>query len=169
LFLVLISVFTLFVPARVAGELTSIGTLLAFVIVCTGIWVMRKKMPDAPRVFKTPLVPLVPILGIATCLFMMAFLPFDTWVRLILWMLVGHDIYVFYSSRHSKLRSNGSLSRKENRSLSFIGLGIATVLAFFTIANQLSESWKDIVFPLILLSISGIHILLYSIRLIRNN
>ncbi|KAA6348567.1 putative amino acid permease YhdG [termite gut metagenome] len=169
LFLTLISVFTLFVPARVAGELTSIGTLLAFVIVCAGIWVMRKKMPDVPRAFKTPLVPLVPILGIATCLFMMAFLPFDTWVRLILWMLIGHDIYVFYSSRHSKLRSNGSLSRKENRTLSFIGLGIATVLTFFTIANQLSEGWKEIVFPIILLSIAGIHIVLYSIRLIRNN
>ncbi|KAA6330282.1 putative amino acid permease YhdG [termite gut metagenome] len=169
LFLVLISVFTLFVPARVAGELTSIGTLLAFVIVCAGIWVMRKKMPDVPRAFKTPLVPLVPILGIVTCLFMMAFLPFDTWVRLILWMLVGHDIYVFYSSRHSKLRIKGSVSRKENITLSFIGLGIATALISFTIVNQLSEGWKDIVFPIILLSVSGIHLLFYSIRLIRNN
>ena len=78
-----VSAFAAFVPADVVGEMTSIGTLFAFILVCIGVWVMRKKMPELPRAFKTPLVPLVPILGIATCLFMMVFLPMDTWIRLV--------------------------------------------------------------------------------------
>jgi len=81
LFLVFVSLFAAFVPARVVGEMTSIGTLFAFILVCIGVLVMRKKMPDAPRAFRTPLVPLVPILGILTCLFMMVFLPGDTWLK----------------------------------------------------------------------------------------
>ena len=60
-------------------------------------------MPDAPRSFKTPLVPFVPIAGIITCLVMMLFLPADTWIRLVLWMLIGLDIYVCYGIKHSKL------------------------------------------------------------------
>ncbi|MDR3219852.1 MAG: amino acid permease [Dysgonamonadaceae bacterium] len=161
-FLVVISVFTLFVPAHVVGELTSIGTLLAFIIVCAGILVMRKKMPDAPRAFKTPWVPVVPVLGILICLFMMFFLPFDTWIRLILWMLLGHNIYVFYGSRHSKLGAT-----KNNNILSWIGLGIAIFLFSFTFIHQLSIGWEEnYLFPAILLLIALIHIVLYSSKLI---
>lgn len=105
LFLVFVSLFAAFVPARVVGEMTSIGTLFAFILVCLGVLVMRKKMPDAPRAFRTPLVPVVPILGIATCLFMMVFLPGDTWIRLIIWLLIGLVIYFKYSRYHSKLRN----------------------------------------------------------------
>lgn len=105
LFLVFVSLFAAFVPARVVGEMTSIGTLLAFILVCIGVMVMRKTMPDAPRAFKTPLVPLVPILGIATCLFMMVFLPGDTWLRLIIWLAIGMAIYFGYSRFNSKLRN----------------------------------------------------------------
>ena len=94
LFMLFVSAFAAFVPARVVGEMTSIGTLFAFILVCIGVWVMRKKMPELPRAFKTPMVPLVPILGIATCLFMMVFLPMDTWIRLLVWMLIGLDIYL---------------------------------------------------------------------------
>src|SRR5687767_15767307 len=83
LFMLFVSLFAAFVPARVVGEMTSIGTLFAFILVCIGVWVMRKKMPELPRAFKTPMVPLIPILGIATCLFMMVFLPMDTWIRLL--------------------------------------------------------------------------------------
>ena len=89
LFMVVVSLLAGFVPAQVAGEMTSIGTLLAFTLVCAGILVVRKTMPDAPRAFKTPFVPAVPILGILTCLCMMCFLPADTWIRLVLWMLIG--------------------------------------------------------------------------------
>lgn len=104
LFMLFVSLFAAFVPAEVVGEMTSIGTLFAFILVCIGVIVMRRNMPDAPRAFKTPLVPLVPILGVATCLFMMVFLPLDTWIRLIVWMLIGIVIYFSYSRNHSKLR-----------------------------------------------------------------
>jgi APA family basic amino acid/polyamine antiporter len=104
LFMVFVSLFAGLVPARVVGEMVSIGTLLAFVLVCAGVWVMRVKMPDAPRTFKTPLVPLVPILGMLICLGMMAFLPGDTWVRLLVWMAIGIVIYFVYSKKNSSLR-----------------------------------------------------------------
>lgn len=105
LFMVFVSLFAAFVPARVVGEMTSIGTLLAFILVCVGVMIMRKKMPDAPRAFRTPLVPLVPILGIITCLFMMVFLPGDTWLRLIIWLVIGFVVYFAYSQKNSKLRN----------------------------------------------------------------
>jgi len=103
LFMLFVSLFAAFVPARVVGEMTSIGTLFAFILVCLGVWVMRVKQPDLPRAFKTPLVPLIPILGIGTCLFMMAFLPLDTWIRLFIWLGLGMLIYFGYSRKHSKL------------------------------------------------------------------
>lgn len=105
LFMVFVSLFAAFVPARVVGEMTSIGTLLAFVLVCVGVMVMRKTQPDLPRAFKTPLVPLVPILGIVSCVFMMVFLPLDTWLRLIVWLAIGFVIYFGYSAKRSKLRN----------------------------------------------------------------
>ena len=160
LFMVLISIFALFVPANVAGELTSIGTLLAFIIVCIGILVMRKKMPDAPRAFKTPWVPWIPILGIITCLFMMVFLPFDTWIRLILWMLIGHDIYVFYGSKRSKLGI-----KKEYKLLSIIGTGISTLLLAFVFVHQGRIGWhQDNLLAVVLTCISLLHIVIYGIR-----
>jgi len=81
----------------------SIGTLLAFVIVCAGIIILRRTQPDLPRPFKTPLVPLVPILGILICGYMMWGLPTDTWLRLIIWMALGLAIYFLYGRHHSKL------------------------------------------------------------------
>lgn len=104
LFMVFVSLFAAFVPASVVGEMVSIGTLFAFVLVCIGIWVLRVKQPDAPRTFRVPLVPLIPILGVATCLFMMVFLPGDTWIRLIVWMTIGIAIYFGYSRHKSVLR-----------------------------------------------------------------
>jgi len=93
-----------FFPIDVLGELVSIGTLLAFVIVCLGIIVLRRKKPDIERPFKTPFVPIVPILGALICLYQMYALPADTWIRLIVWMVLGFLIYFFYSVKHSKLR-----------------------------------------------------------------
>lgn len=92
-----------FLPINILGELVSIGTLMAFVIVCISIIVLRKTRPDIKRPFKTPLVPLVPILGAAICLVQMFSLPLDTWLRLIAWMIIGFIIYFTYSIRHSKL------------------------------------------------------------------
>jgi APA family basic amino acid/polyamine antiporter len=96
-------------PIGLLGELVSIGTLLAFVIVCGGIIVLRYKSPNLARPFRTPLVPLVPILGILICGYMMTSLPWATWERLIIWMAIGLAIYFFYSRSHSKLaRAEGS-------------------------------------------------------------
>ena len=114
-------------PARVVGEMTSIGTLFAFILVCIGVWVMRNKMPELPRAFKTPLVPLVPILGIFVCLFMMVFLPMDTWIRLLVWMLIGMDIYLVYGAKHSHL-GNGTSNRKGMRLARYTGLGLCVLL-----------------------------------------
>ncbi len=102
-FMVFVGLFAGFVPAHIVIEMTSIGTLLAFVIVCVGILVLRKTMPDAPRAFKTPLVPFVPIAGIVFCLGMMLFLRHETWLRLFVWMALGCAIYFFYSRHKSNL------------------------------------------------------------------
>src|SRR5665647_3172275 len=93
-------------PISILGELVSIGTLLAFIIVCISVLVLRKSKPDIHRPFKTPWVPLVPILGASICFLQMASLPFDTWIRLIVWMAIGFAIYFFYGVKHSKIRKN---------------------------------------------------------------
>lgn len=105
---IFISLFAGLVPISIVGEMTSIGTLLAFVMVCIGILILRKKQPDLERPFRTPLVPLVPILGILTCVLMMVSLPFDTWLRLIIWLAIGFVIYFFYGRKNSKLRNSKS-------------------------------------------------------------
>ena len=90
-------------PINILGELVSIGTLLAFVIVCTSVLVLRVKKPELQRPFRTPWVPVVPILGIVICMAQMFSLPFDTWIRLIIWMAIGMVIYFAYGYRHSHL------------------------------------------------------------------
>jgi basic amino acid/polyamine antiporter, APA family len=135
LFMLFVSLFAAFVPARVVGEMTSIGTLFAFILVCIGIWVMRRKMPELPRSFKTPLVPLVPILGIITCLFMMVFLPMDTWIRLLVWMLIGMDIYLAYGAKHSIL-GNGTTSRKGMKVARMTGMVLAVLLVVAGLLHQ---------------------------------
>jgi len=92
-----------FFPIGLLGELVSIGTLLAFVIVCGGILVLRYTQPDLPRPFRTPWVPVVPVLGILICGYMMAGLPLDTWLRLAIWMALGLLVYFAYGRRHSAL------------------------------------------------------------------
>ena len=105
LFMVFTGLFAAVVPGNVVGEMTSIGTLFAFILVCAGVIILRKRNPDFPRAFKTPLVPLVPILGILICLMMMYSLGAENWLRLIVWLLVGLAIYFAYGVKHSKLRS----------------------------------------------------------------
>ncbi|MBI2795953.1 MAG: amino acid permease [Gemmatimonadetes bacterium] len=92
-----------FFPIDVLGELVSIGTLLAFVIVCGGVLVLRYRSPGLDRPFRTPFVPFVPVMGILTCGFMMVFLPGATWLRLAIWMALGLAIYFFYGRHHSVL------------------------------------------------------------------
>src|SRR5437868_2270990 len=91
-------------PIAIGGELVSIGTLLAFVIVCAGVWMLRRTDPELPRPFKTPLVPFVPIMGALISLLMMAGLPGDTWLRLIIWLIIGMVIYFSYGRHHSRVQ-----------------------------------------------------------------
>jgi len=99
---VLIAVLAAVTPIVVLGELVSMGTLLIFVIVCAGIVILRRTRPDLPRPFRTPWSPVVPLLGVATCAYLMSGLPGDTWVRLLVWMGAGLVIYALYGRRHSK-------------------------------------------------------------------
>ena len=102
---VCVAIFASTIPIGDLAVLVNIGTLLAFVIVCAGVWILRRKRPDLPRPFKTPLVPLVPILGILTALAAMASLPAKTWYRLLIWLAIGLLVYVFYGRSHSKVRN----------------------------------------------------------------
>ena len=90
-------------PIGLLGQLVSIGTLLAFVIVCAGVWILRVRSPEIPRAFKTPFVPLVPLLGIISCFGLMAGLPLDTWLRLLVWLAIGFVVYFAYGKKHSHL------------------------------------------------------------------
>src|SRR2546430_1248889 len=98
-----VAFFTGLFPIRILGQLVNIGTLLAFVLVCGGVWILRHKRPDLDRPFRTPFVPVVPILGIATCLALMAFLPMDTWIRLFVWLVIGLALYFGSIRKHSVL------------------------------------------------------------------
>jgi len=93
-----------FLNIDVLSELVNIGTLLAFTIVCAGVWVLRVRHPEMHRPFKTPLVPLVPILGIISALYLMSRLERITWIVMIAWLLVGLVIYFTYSLKHSKVQ-----------------------------------------------------------------
>jgi basic amino acid/polyamine antiporter, APA family len=102
---VFVAIFGAVIPISDLSKLVSIGTLLAFVIVCAGVWVLRVRRPDLARPFKTPMVPLVPILGIVIALYLMASLPARTWYRLIGWLIIGMFIYFFYGRKHSKVQA----------------------------------------------------------------
>ena len=160
-----VSLFAAFVPARVVGEMTSIGTLFAFILVCIGVIVLRKAEPDLPRAFKTPLVPLIPILGVFTCLFMMVFLPADTWIRLIVWMLIGFDVYLFYGVKHSIL-GPGVFNRKGVSIVSKTGIALAlALLAVAYLHNSSLEAGTEDNLFLISAVIATIHLIIFIAKL----
>jgi len=102
---VFVGLFAAFIPGSVAGDLTSIGTLFAFVLVCVGVWILRRNDPGRPRPFKTPLVPLVPILGIVVCTAMIVSLDSTTLLTAFFWMIIGLIVYFGYSKNNSRLKS----------------------------------------------------------------
>jgi APA family basic amino acid/polyamine antiporter len=108
IFFVFVGLFAAFVPGDIVGDMTSIGTLFAFILVCAGVWIMRVKRPDIQRQFKTPLVPLVPILGMVVCGAMIFGLGWTNWIRLLIWMAIGIVVYFAYSKKHSKLNDDSS-------------------------------------------------------------
>jgi APA family basic amino acid/polyamine antiporter len=108
LFFVFTSLFAAFLPDSIVGEMTSIGTLFAFILVCAGVWMLRRSRPDLPRAFRVPMVPLVSTLGIITCGAMIYGLGWTNWLRLAVWLAIGMVIYFGYSKNHSKLNTSGS-------------------------------------------------------------
>ncbi|MBS1751051.1 MAG: amino acid permease [Bacteroidetes bacterium] len=165
-FMIFVSLFAAFIPGRVVGEMTSIGTLLAFILVCIGVMVLRKSNPDAPRAFKTPLVPLVPILGVIVCFGMMAFLPLDTWIRLIVWMLIGFDIYLWYGIRYSKLTSGMADTKTQgNKVVGSCGLVLSLALIVVAFVHHQVSGGNDIALFYFALIFSVVHIVLYLLRI----
>ena len=108
LFFVLTSVFAGFVPGDIVGEMTSIGTLFAFILVCAGVWIMRVRRPELPRAFRTPAVPVVSTLGIVVCGAMIYGLGWTNWLRLIIWLAIGLVFYFTYGRTHSLLQREGA-------------------------------------------------------------
>jgi APA family basic amino acid/polyamine antiporter len=98
---IFVSVLAGLLPIDALLHLTNIGTLLAFVIVCTAVLIMRKTHPNAERPFRAPFFPFVPIMGILSCLLLMFSLPVDNWWRLFVWLMIGFIIYFLYSRKHS--------------------------------------------------------------------
>jgi APA family basic amino acid/polyamine antiporter len=103
LFFVFTGLFAAFIPEDIVGEMTSIGTLFAFILVCAGVWIMRVKRPDIPRGFTVPALPVVAILGILTCGAMIFGLGWTNWMRLAVWLAIGLIFYFAYGVRHSRI------------------------------------------------------------------
>ncbi len=104
LFFVFTGLFAAFLPEDIVGEMTSIGTLFAFVLVCIGIWILRRRRPDLPRAFRVPAVPFVSTAGVIVCSAMIFGLGWTNWMRLLVWLIIGLTIYFSYSVRHSRIQ-----------------------------------------------------------------
>ena len=167
LFMIIVGLLAAFVPARVAGEMTSIGTLFAFTLVCAAVLIVRKSMPEVHRAFKTPFVPVVPILGILTCLCMMLFLPADTWIRLVLWMLIGLDIYACYGVKHSKLEQH--IPRRSGLTiLNMIGIALSVLSVITGLWHQQTVGWDEVKTLLIISFVFAFtHCAFYMVRIWR--
>jgi APA family basic amino acid/polyamine antiporter len=101
---VFVAAFASLVPIGILGQLVSIGTLFAFIIVSAGVLMLRKRRPDLHRPFKTPWVPFTPLMAILVSFLLMASLPLDTWIRFVLWLVIGLLIYFTYSRHHSRVQ-----------------------------------------------------------------
>lgn len=141
LFMTVIGLLAGVVPASVAGEMTSIGTLLAFSLVCLGVIVVRRTQPNAPRSFKTPFVPWTPAAGVLCCVSMMLFLPADTWIRLVMWMLIGLDVYSSYGVRHSHI--GGGTDRRHGQTvLNAIAIFVGVLCIITALWHQQTLGWE---------------------------
>jgi APA family basic amino acid/polyamine antiporter len=108
LFFVFTGLFAAFLPEDIVGEMTSIGTLFAFVLVCIGVWILRRRRPDLPRAFRVPAVPVVSTLGVIVCGSMIYGLGWTNWMRLLVWLLIGLVFYFAYGAKHSRVRATAS-------------------------------------------------------------
>ena len=108
LFFVFTALFAAFVPGDIVGEMTSIGTLFAFIVVCAGVWILRVRRPDIPRGFRVPMVPVISTLGMLVCGAMIYGLGWTNWLRLIVWLAIGMAIYFVYGRRRSVLNGDAA-------------------------------------------------------------
>jgi basic amino acid/polyamine antiporter, APA family len=165
----LVGVFAAFVPGDIVGDMCSIGTLFAFILVCVGVMIMRKSDPDVARPFKVPLVPIIPILGIGICGLMVAGLGFENWSRLLIWLIVGFDIYILYSLKNSVL-ADVNLEGTKSKFVSLLGLGTAALLLIFTFAHYFAGEGAPIDnFFKFIIGFSAIHIIGYLVKYFKTN
>ena len=115
LFFVFTGLFAAFIPEDIVGEMTSIGTLFAFILVCAGVWILRVKRPDLKRAFRVPAVPLVATLGILVCGSMIYGLGWTNWMRLLVWLAIGLLFYFSYGMRHSRLEGHPEMAGTSRR------------------------------------------------------
>jgi APA family basic amino acid/polyamine antiporter len=106
LFFVFTALFAAFIPGDIVGEMTSIGTLFAFCLVCAGVWILRRRRPDLKREFTVPALPVVSILGIVVCGAMIYGLGWTNWARLGVWLVIGLVFYFLYGKKHSRLEGS---------------------------------------------------------------
>lgn len=165
LFMVFVSAFAAFVPGRIVGEMTSIGTLFAFILVCLGVLVMRNSMKDAPRGFRVPFVPLIPILGVLVCLGMMVYLPYDTWIRLIVWMIIGLDVYLGYGMKKSHL-NKGKFDAKAHKIVGMSGIFLDVLLIGVAFAHHYTSEVQDNALFYFSLVFAVIHLFVFGRKLI---
>ena len=164
LFMIVIGTLAGIVPANIAGEMTSIGTLFAFSLVCLGVIVVRKTQPHAPRGFKTPWVPYIPAAGLILCIGMMLFLPAETWIRLVMWMLIGIDIYSYYGIKHSTI-GGGTIRRHGQTILSAIVVFIGFLCVLTGFWHQQTVGWGESHLMLWIASLFGVgHIFFFLVR-----
>ncbi|MBP6455884.1 MAG: amino acid permease [Chitinophagaceae bacterium] len=171
---ILVGAFAAFVPGDVVGDMCSIGTLFAFILVSAGVIVMRKTNPDAVRPFRVALVPLVPILGILVCGFMVFGLGFENWSRLLIWLIIGFDIYLLYSLKNSILADKNTEAQK-SKIVTLVGLIttslllLLTYLVYFNPGHLISANFEtkelDTFFKFIVIFSIG-HILIYGYNFI---
>lgn len=166
--LAFVGLFGAFVPGEIAGDLTSIGTLLAFALVCAGILIMRKTAPNAVRPFRTPLVPLVPILGIVTCLVMVGSLDLFTQLCAISWMLVGLDVYLYFGRENSAFHNTEAAHHTFRGQTAVLVAGglFSLLLAGLTLLNAALHQASGIAdkhqATTLFLVVAGIHLALYT-------
>jgi hypothetical protein len=155
---VIVAVIAGLTQIQVVGEMTSIGTLFAFVVVCAAVLMLRWKRPDAHRPFRVPLGPIFPVLGIASCLYLMLSLPVITWVRFLVWLNIGLIIYWFYGRSHSPLANKEEARRRTplqafaNFVLVFGALGLFNGVCMFLLGlmteigltNETLAKWSEL-------------------------
>jgi APA family basic amino acid/polyamine antiporter len=123
-------------------------------------------MKDAPRAFRVPWVPLIPILGVLVCLGMMVFLPFDTWIRLIVWMLIGLDVYAGYGMQKSHL-NDGSFDPKAHKIVGICGIALGVLLVGLAMAHHYTSEVPDLPLYYFSLAFAIIHLIVFAVKLSR--